>query len=113
MVAHDRYYDINGRTLKDRRLKRIGEEENVQSVRLVDEWLKIQTEFTLQKPATLWRFPIETVSLSEAGFERLYLSRFPLLEHTTCPAFFRAGRRIPGALGIVCKEIVTGECGPM
>jgi len=28
----------------------------------------------VDKPLTLWRFPIETVSLSEAGFERLYQS---------------------------------------
>jgi alpha-amylase len=26
----------------------------------------------MNKKATLWRFPIETISMSEAGFERVY-----------------------------------------
>jgi hypothetical protein len=29
---------------------------------------------TLDRPALLWRFPIETVSQSEGGFERVYQS---------------------------------------
>jgi hypothetical protein len=32
--------------------------------------LRVQT--ALSKPATLWRFPLETVTNSEAGFERRY-----------------------------------------
>jgi 4-alpha-glucanotransferase len=38
----------------------------------VDEWMNVEVSFVLGRPAGLWRFPIETVSLSEAGFERLY-----------------------------------------
>jgi alpha-amylase len=72
--AHDRYFQIAGRTLADRRLRSIGEEGSVDAVTLVDEWLGMEVGFEWNTPATLWRFPLETVSLSEAGFERLYQS---------------------------------------
>jgi len=72
--AHGGYYVIEDRPLADKRLASAGEERNVRSWSLVDKWLGIQVLFTLRQPATLWRFPIETVSLSEAGFERLYQS---------------------------------------
>jgi len=32
----------------------------------------LRTDVVLSQPATLWRFPLETVTLSEAGFERGY-----------------------------------------
>ena len=70
--APDRFYDIEGRPLQDRRIMSQGEEPNVRSVKLVDRWLRLQTTFSLDRPATLWRFPLETVSLSEAGFERVF-----------------------------------------
>ena len=72
--AHGGYYVIEDRPLADKRLAGTGEERNVRSWSLVDKWLGIQVLFTLRQPATLWRFPIETVSLSDAGFERLYQS---------------------------------------
>ena len=43
-------------------------------MRLIDEWLKVEASLELSLPAIVWRFPIETVSLSESGFERLYQS---------------------------------------
>lgn len=70
--AHDRYYEIEKRSLEDKRLRSTGVEENVKRFGLVDEWLGIETTFVLKQPAALWRHPIETVSLSEAGFERIY-----------------------------------------
>jgi hypothetical protein len=72
--AHDRYYVVHGRSLSDKRLRSMGEEREVTEFALVDEWLKVRTGFTASRPATLWRFPIETVSLSESGFERLFQS---------------------------------------
>jgi 4-alpha-glucanotransferase len=77
--APDRYYDIEGRTLHDRRLRSAGEEGNVRTIRLVDEWLRLQTAISVDTPAMLWRFPLETVSLSEAGFERIYQGSILLL----------------------------------
>jgi hypothetical protein len=70
--APDRFFDIEGRPLQDRRLRSAGEEENVRSFKLVDRWLRLQTTFNVDRPASLWRFPLETVSLSESGFERVY-----------------------------------------
>jgi alpha-amylase len=72
--ASDRYYDITGRTLEHRRLRSSGEERDVTEFRLVDEWQGVETGFHLSSPAALWRCPIETTSLSEAGLERVYQS---------------------------------------
>jgi alpha-amylase len=41
-------------------------------VSATDEWLGVRTGFQFGIPATLWRFPLETVSRSEGGLERLY-----------------------------------------
>lgn len=70
--APDRYYRINDEKPQDAKLAGTGSVENVTRVSLTDEWLGIQIILTSEKPATLWRFPIETVSLSEGGFERIY-----------------------------------------
>ena len=72
--AHDRYYDIPGHVLDRRNLASIGETNNVNQVGLVDEWLKLRLSLVFSQPAVLWRAPVETVSQSEAGFERVYQS---------------------------------------
>jgi len=72
--AHDRYYDIPGHTLDKRNLASIGETNNVTQVSLVDEWLRLKLTIAFSQPAVLWRAPVETVSQSEAGFERVYQS---------------------------------------
>ncbi len=43
-------------------------------VEAVDEWRRVRVVFTLDAPRTVWRFPVETVSQSEGGFERTYQS---------------------------------------
>jgi 4-alpha-glucanotransferase len=72
--AHDRYYEIPGHTLEKRNLASVGETNNVSRVHLVDEWLKLKLTLLFSEPAMLWRAPVETVSQSEAGFERVYQS---------------------------------------
>jgi 4-alpha-glucanotransferase len=72
--SHDRYYDIPGHILEKRNLASIGETENVGQVSLVDEWQNLSVTLTFSKPALLWRAPVETVSQSEAGFERVFQS---------------------------------------
>jgi alpha-amylase len=72
--AHDRYYEIDGKRPDDQRLRSSGESAGVSRVRCVDEWLGLYTELSAGRPAHVWRCPVETVSLSEAGFERLYQS---------------------------------------
>lgn len=70
--AADRYYSIPGRQLKETHLASSGEEEAVQELYLCDEWRKIMVHLRFTTPARLWRFPIETVSQSEGGLERVY-----------------------------------------
>ncbi len=72
--AHDRYYEIPGHVLDKRHLASTGETNNVKQVRLVDEWLKLSITLGFSQPAVLWRAPVETVSQSEGGFERVYQS---------------------------------------
>ncbi|NLI14668.1 MAG: DUF1926 domain-containing protein [candidate division Zixibacteria bacterium] len=79
--APDRYYYIDNVELTDRNLKSKGENQNVKTFGLVDEYHDLNIKITPSEPITLWRFPIETVSLSEGGFERVYQSSL------TCPCF--------------------------
>ena len=72
--APDRYYWIAGADLKDPRLASSGQTDQVSSFGLRDEYQGLDIALALDKPATLWRFPIETVSQSEGGFERVYQS---------------------------------------
>ena len=70
--APDRYYDIRGHQLEDRRLASIGELEDVSEIQLVDEWVGMKVVLKMDTNCNLWRFPIETISLSESGFERIF-----------------------------------------
>lgn len=49
-----------------------GQWEDVSNLRLISKMLGMEIELGFDRPATLWRFPIETISNSEAGFERVY-----------------------------------------
>ncbi|MDD5764966.1 MAG: DUF1926 domain-containing protein [Candidatus Marinimicrobia bacterium] len=70
----DRYYISGEKKLEPGALNSIGVEPGIQTLGVVNEWDKFKAEITTQIPADFWRFPIETVSLSEAGFERVYQS---------------------------------------
>ncbi len=72
--APDRYYSIPNKVLDDKRLKSSGILDDVKNIQLVDEWLRLQVGLEFETPSTVWRFPIETVSLSEKGLERVYQS---------------------------------------
>ena len=71
--AHDRYYsDPTGLRLGmlDARL----DLSVCDGVTLVDEWLDLSVGLRWSEPGSLWCFPVETVSQSEGGFERVYQS---------------------------------------
>ncbi len=72
--APDRYYEIPGHTLDNRNLASSGETNNIKQVSIVDEWLRLRLTLSLSLAASLWRAPVETVSQSESGFERVYQS---------------------------------------
>jgi len=72
--ADDRRYVVPGHVLDDARLASQGTLEGVGEVRLEDDWNGIRLTFQLEPAAGFWRFPVETVSQSEDGFERNYQS---------------------------------------
>ncbi len=49
-----------------------GEIDGVERVRLVDEHTGLVMSIDLDRRVRLWRYPVYTVSLSEAGFEKIY-----------------------------------------
>ncbi|HID62061.1 MAG TPA: DUF1926 domain-containing protein, partial [Anaerolineae bacterium] len=70
--ADDAYYRIPGLELDDRHLDSKGESEGISELALVHEYFGLEITLLLDRPATLWRLPIETISNSESGFERVY-----------------------------------------
>ncbi len=70
--APDRYYLISGHRFEDQRLASMGECVDVSEIQLIDEWNGMRVVLKMDRDGFLWRFPIETVSLSESGFERIF-----------------------------------------
>ena len=68
----DRYFEIPGHSLKANNFASAGELNNVQEVRMIDEWLDYVLTLSFSEKAALWRFPVETVSQSESGYERVF-----------------------------------------
>jgi len=66
----DAYYVVPGQN--NTALSSKGQWEDVNNLRLVSKTLGMDIELGFDRPTTLWRFPIETISNSEAGFERVY-----------------------------------------
>ena len=72
--APDRFYHFDQEMMGDRNLASVGVVDSVRRMGLKDEWMKIDVQFQFDVPATIWRFPVETISQSEGGFERVYQS---------------------------------------
>jgi len=70
--APDRYYYSRDLQIEPAHLASMGVLEQISHLGLCDEWLGLKIDIELDQPTTFWRFPIETVSMSEAGFERVY-----------------------------------------
>jgi alpha-amylase len=105
--APDRYYTIAGKPLPGGRLRSEGKHESVRQFGAVDEWMNVEVGFLLDRQAGLWRFPIQTVSLSEAGFERLYQGSV-MIPHW----HFRlgpAGRGKASSWSVVLTQTVRGR----
>lgn len=71
--ADDRYFlDAGGQ-----QLGQLGTQLDlidVDRLGLVDQWLGIGVDLAIDRPTSLWTFPIETVSQSEGGFEAVHQS---------------------------------------
>jgi len=70
----DRYYIADGKKLPQPELISAGICKGIQSLGVVNEWDQFQAVVVAPQAAEFWHFPVETVSLSEAGFERVYQS---------------------------------------
>ena len=46
--------------------------EELSALGIKDYFTKLDAGWQFSNPATVWRFPLETVSQSESGFERSY-----------------------------------------
>jgi alpha-amylase len=72
--AEDRCYIFPGHDVSECHLGSIGTVEGAESVELLDEWLELHIALTSPGASSIWRFPIETVSQSESGYDRVYQS---------------------------------------
>jgi len=70
----DRYYVADGEKTAEPALNSSGVLAGIKALGVVNEWDKFKAEVHAPQAAEFWRFPVETVSLSEAGFERIYQS---------------------------------------
>ena len=70
--ALDRYYICPGHSLESTRLISEGALDDVASFTMRDDWNKFQLSIAFSPAVSLWRFPVETISQSEDGFERTY-----------------------------------------
>lgn len=66
------YYRVEGAEIGDTHLDSWGEIREVEQLVMGNSYLGIEVELKLERPLTLWRFPVESLSSSEGGVERVY-----------------------------------------
>jgi 4-alpha-glucanotransferase len=71
-AADDRYVEIEGRRADPPHFAARAVHERVRHVAFVDEWASRRLDVRLDHEARVTRTPIETVSLSEAGVEKVF-----------------------------------------
>lgn len=64
------YYRIPGQELANSHFDSTGEVSQIRNFHIGNTWIQQDMGFSLSIPTTLWRFSIDTVTGSEAGFER-------------------------------------------
>jgi len=72
--AKDRFYYSREGALEEGYLDTRAIIENEQFIGLKDLWRRLDITLEIDRDSSIWRFPIETISLSEAGFEKVYQS---------------------------------------
>ena len=72
--APDRYYYFDQKFDGGAHLASQGVVPGVRKMGLKDDWMKVNVQLEFDSVADVWRFPIETISQSEGGFERVYQS---------------------------------------
>ncbi|MCP4631390.1 MAG: DUF1926 domain-containing protein [candidate division Zixibacteria bacterium] len=72
--SDDRYYIFKDGKSRPRNLASVHQLKQIQKLGIEDIYLKLRCKFSLEQSSDIWLFPIQTVSLSEAGFEKVYQS---------------------------------------
>ncbi len=72
--AEDRFYYSRNGVLKEKYLNSTGILENSKFIGMKDLWRKLDIQLNIDQESDIWRFPVETISQSEAGFEKVYQS---------------------------------------
>jgi len=88
--APDRFYTVGGKPLAGGNMASEGVIENPGVVGLKDEWHGTHLTLDAGPGVSFWRYPVETVSQSEGGFERTYQG--------SCLLFRRAMEILPGVV---------------
>lgn len=70
--AADRYFYFKEREHPKEMLDSEGVIDKIEEFKLVDDWTGFSVSFEFSKVAALWRHPLETLSRSESGLERIY-----------------------------------------
>ena len=99
--AEGRYYRVEGRPSLGSR----GALGDVGALALVDEWIGGEIEIAWSAGAHIGWAPIETVSLSESGFERIYQGSALLL---TWPVTLAPGSVWEGSVSLVPRILPRG-----
>ena len=83
---------MNGSQPDDPHLDAADELSEVKNLALVSEWEDLQVDLEFAEPVRIWRYPVNTVSLSESGYERVYQSSvvMPVMELSLEP-----GNKLP------------------
>ena len=70
--AEDRTYFTEDTAVADARLKSQGVWPDIQTLGMRDAFFGFDLQMSYRPAVELWRFPVETVSQSEEGFESVY-----------------------------------------
>ncbi len=70
--AHDRFVRVDGKIPEDPALAGAARHEGSTRIALVDEWLRERVDLHAKDARAIVRAPLETVSLSESGAERVF-----------------------------------------
>jgi len=76
------YYTASAWRGERRQLAKIQDVSDIENVYITDPELGLDLALTMGQPARLWRFPVETISSSEEGFERTFQGSCLLLSWT-------------------------------
>jgi alpha-amylase len=68
----NRFYEVPGHVLRKSNLASEGELYDVKEIRIVDRYFNFDVCFDFPRKCNFYRFPVETVSISEGGFERIF-----------------------------------------